>query len=89
MFAQLWALHPLLKLQLLCSLSIISGLTGFTGKILNTFCQAALNALTVNSDTVVTPAAVVVLGINLFLLSTIEVVLEIYIPRESVSEDDN
>lgn len=66
-----------------------SGLICFTGKILNSLCQAALNAFTNNTDTVVSPAAVLVLSINSFLLSMAEIVLEIYVPRERVPEQDN
>jgi hypothetical protein len=66
-----------------------SGLIWFTGKILNGICQGALNALTNTSDMVVSPAAVLVLSINLFLLSMAEVILEIYIPTERVPEEHN
>ena len=88
MLARVWTLHPFLMLQLICSFSLIPELISFIGKILNNVCQGALNALTINSDTVVSPAAALVLCINLLLLSMVEVVLEIYIPRERISEDD-
>lgn len=88
MLTRVWALHPFLKLQLLCSFTIIPELIIFIGKILNNVCQGALNAVTINSDTVVSPAAAIVFYINLLLLSMVEVVLEIYIPRERIPEDD-
>lgn len=91
MFTRVWTLHPLLKLQLLCFVILNIWLTAHIGKIINNFCQGAITALTTNPDTVAstTAAAVIALGIIGFLVSIVEVMAEIYVPRDRIAEEGN
>ena len=76
--------------QVATSLYIIRNiwLTGLTGKILNNLCQGAITALTANPDTGVSTQApaLIVLVIAEFLINMVEVIAEIYMPRDRVAE---
>jgi hypothetical protein len=79
---QMWRFLLCREIQLICF--ILSLWTDSPGRSINNLCQGTIVAITANPDSVVSPPLVLALGTIAFLVSMVDIIIEIYIPRARV-----
>lgn len=76
---QMWRYVVCREMQLICF--ILSLWSNYPGRSINNLCQGIIVAITANPNSVVSPPLVLGIGTIAFLVSMVDIIIEIYIPR--------
>ena len=76
---QMWRYVVCREMQLICF--ILSLRSNYPGRSINNLCQGIIVAITANPNSVVSPPLVLGIGTIAFLVSMVDIIIEIYIPR--------